>query len=106
MVDTSKWLPAVLGSALGVFLYDYSFRAADVVPSALHAPAKHEYLLLSKQLSDMQEQLTKVAASRCMVVNTPVLSMSVYDTPNLGVKAVPPPPPKKAVVATADVPNG
>jgi hypothetical protein len=34
----------------------------------------------------LDEKVTQLAASRCMTVNTPVLNVAVYDTPNLGVQ--------------------
>lgn len=43
------------------------------------------------QLDRINEGIVQLASSRCMSVNTPVLNVNVYDTPNLGVKKVPPP---------------
>lgn len=36
----------------------------------------------------LDERLNALAASRCMTVNTPVLNVSVYETPDLGKQKV------------------
>jgi len=44
---------------------------------------------LSAELERIRESITQLQASRCMTVNTPILQMSVYSTPNIGTKPVP-----------------
>jgi hypothetical protein len=56
---------------------------------------KSDPVMLAK-MDDLKETMVQLAAQRCMVVNTPVLSMAVYSTENVGVKKVPPPPKRPA----------
>jgi hypothetical protein len=49
----------------------------------------------TEEFHAIREQLTNMASSRCMNVNTPTLTVSVYSTENLSVKKVPPPPKKE-----------
>lgn len=36
----------------------------------------------------LRDQVVRMASERCMSVNTPVLNVNVYDSPNLGTKKV------------------
>jgi hypothetical protein len=81
-----RWGVMVLGLVLGVILTRTLEPIFDPPKPTVILPKTDA--VLARQLADLQEQVTKMAASRCMSVNTPVLNVNVYDTPNLGVKPV------------------
>jgi hypothetical protein len=59
--------------------YIFGFIIGCLTVFVLHRPPD-----LAPQLRAVEEKCAQLAETRCMNVTTPVLNVTVYDTPNIG----------------------